>query len=156
MCARGKLCEISLPFPPLCNSHHQVCIILGSKCLYILSHLASLSTVFFFFFNVSDLFYVSWVFCSNIYLCTTWVPDAQGGQKRGLNPLGLTLWMTVSHHVCAMNQILCKNKCTETTEPFLQLLHQPLNCFLPSIFLSCVHLSFKSSYLAQDGLECAM
>jgi hypothetical protein len=40
-------------------------------------------------------------FCLHVFLCTTRVPGAHGGQKRASDPLELELWTGVSYHVIA-------------------------------------------------------
>jgi hypothetical protein len=46
-----------------------------------------------------------WLFCLHVYLCTMYVPGAQGGQKRALDSLELKLQTVVSHSVGAGTQI---------------------------------------------------
>ena len=63
------------------------------------------------------------VFCPRVYLCTTRVPDAFGGQKRALDPWEMGLPVVVSLHMGAMSQtwVLWKSsQCSLTAEPSQQ------------------------------------
>lgn len=54
--------------------------------------------------------------CLHVYLCMTYVTGTfEEEQKRVLDPWELELWMVISYHVCAENeiQILCQsNRCS--------------------------------------------
>lgn len=50
------------------------------------------------------------MFCSHVCLCTMCVPDAHEGQVRVLDNLEIKLWVTVSRHVGAGNQIRVVSK----------------------------------------------
>lgn len=76
-----------------------------------------------YFFIICFILY-AWVFCLNVYLCTTRIPGVLRGQQRASDPPPPTLnvengW---EHSCIAENQtwVLCKNKALPT-EPLLQL-----------------------------------
>lgn len=70
-----------------------------------------------------DLFYFcTWVFCLDVYLCTTCVPGACGFQKKVLDLFNPALQIFTRCHVGTRNpnQVLCKtNNCSQslTTSP---------------------------------------
>lgn len=51
------------------------------------------------------------VFSPYVYMCTTHVPDANGGQKKAPDPLQVELRKAVRHHTGAEEetQVLCKS-----------------------------------------------
>lgn len=75
--------------------------------------------------------------CLSVCMCSLCMPDIQGGQKRGLNPLEQEVQMVINHHVGSGNGtcVLCKStKCSE----LLSLLSSPY----------CAALTFLSWRLA--------
>ena len=68
------------------------------------------------------------------HVCT----DAQGGQKRALDPLELELWVIVSHHVSARNPdwVLCKSsQCSSYCWSIITL----APCMNSLVMYICVH-----------------
>lgn len=47
-----------------------------------------------------------WLFCLQVWVWKTCMPDAHGGKKRVTNPLELELQMIMSYHVGVVNQTL--------------------------------------------------
>lgn len=74
---------------------------------YTSNHIEYVLWGFFFFY----LFLLClWVFCLHVWMCTTYVSGAHGGQKGEPEPLEQELQKFISHHVGAGNwtQTLCK------------------------------------------------
>lgn len=68
------------------------------------------------FLNIDILNFLKIVFvCLHVYVCMTYVTGTFEEQKKVLDPWELELWMAISYHVCAENeiQILCQsNRCS--------------------------------------------